>query len=144
MSRVKDPALIAEKQVRRTSEAIPDMEEGIKAVTTSPTELAAQNLDVAKANYSRAIESGKMARNLRAVTLADWQSKTLAKVGRVAEGVREAQPTIQAFHTQRNAAQVNIDRDLAKVQKRTLADSIRRVTIQIEGMSKFSFDRSKR
>lgn len=143
MARAKDPSAIAGKQIRRLTDAVPEIESGVKTVETSPTAQAAERLDVAKTNYVKAIDSGKMARNLRAVSLEEWREKTLAKVGRIGEGIAAAEAKLVQFHTQRNAAQVGIDRKLADIPQRTLADSIRRMTTQVTEMSKFSFDRSK-
>ncbi len=144
MARTMTAEAIAEKQINRTSAAIPDVEAGIRAVTESPTIKAAANLDKAVAGFQRAVASGKMARNLRAVTLPDWQEKTLAKVSRISEGVNASRAIIVAFHGQRASHQVKIDHDLDAIPNRTLEDGIRRATVQIRGMAGFSFDRSKR
>lgn len=141
---VKDPSAIAAKQIRNLTAAIPEVEAGVLRVTESPMAKAAERLDVAGTNYMKAIASGKMARNLRAVTTEEWQRKTVAKVGHIAEGIAAAEDRLVQFHTQRNAAQVGIDRELAGIPRRTLADSIRRMTVQVTSMSKFSFDKSKR
>lgn len=133
---------IAAKQVRNLSAAVPDIQAGVNAVTENPCELAAANLATAKANYIAAIDSGKMERHLRAVSLGVWKSKTLAKVGRIAEGITEAEPTIVKFHAQRQPVQAAINEQLKAIPKRVFADSIRRMTVQAEEMHKWSFDKS--
>ncbi len=140
---MKDPAKIADKQIRRLTDSVPDIEAGVALVTESPTAKAAARLDIAKANFARAVDSGKMARNLKAVSLEEWKAKTLAKVGRIPEGISESRDTLIQFHEQRNAHQAVIDRELAGIEKRTLADGIRRMTVQVQQMAKFSFDKSK-
>jgi len=143
MSRMRDPNDIASKQIRNLSNAVPEIELGVKAVTESPTAAAAERLDVAKMNYEKAIASGKMARNLKAVSLEEWRGKTIAKAGRIPEGIEQAKGLLVQFHTQRNGAQAVINSALAAIPQRTLADSIRRMTEQVTRMSAFSFDRSK-
>ena len=141
--RRKDPSKIADKQISRLSSAVPEIEDGIQAVTESPTAKAADNLDKAKARYVAAIDSGKTAKRLRAVSLQDWQEKTLAKVTRVAEGVEASRGKIERFHAQRNAAQDRIDATLKTMPTRTLDDSIRRMTTQVREMANFEFDPTK-
>jgi hypothetical protein len=140
---MKDPRRVAQKQIDRLSAAVPDIEAGVNAVQDSPTSKAADNLEKAADNYVKAIRSGKMGRNLRAVSLEEWKRKTTAKVNRIPEGARESMETIVAFHDQRNAKQSEINRELEGIPKRTLDDSIRRMTAQVKGMSEFSFDKSK-
>lgn len=143
MARAKDPRTIAEKQIRNLANATPDIEAGVNAVVDSPMDAAADNLAAAKENYVKAIDSGKMERNLRAVPLATWKAKTLAKIPRIAEGAEASRRTIEVFHDQRNKHQETIDRTLEGMPKRTLQDSGRRMMAQMEGMAGFAFDRSQ-
>ena len=66
------------------------MSDGIQGVTESPMEKAAANLDKYKANTAAAVDSGKMARRLRATSLNDWKTAALAKVSRVGSGAMAA------------------------------------------------------
>ena len=140
---MRTPSDIASKQVRRLSDAVEDIKAGVNAVTVSPTALAAANLDKARANYQKSIDSGKMERNLKAVSLESWKAKTAAKVNRIPEGIAAAVPTLIQFHTQRAAVQSGIDSQLSGMPSRTLTDGINRAVAQINGMAKFSFDKSK-
>ena len=124
MAKMRDPNAIANKQVERLAGSTSEIEAGISAVEESPTRKAAANLEKAGERYMEAIRSGRMKRNLEAVTVEEWRNKTLAKVGRIAEGARSSLPTIVAFHTQRNAHQETINRQLNDIPKRTLDDSI--------------------
>jgi hypothetical protein len=139
----RTPQDIAAKQIRRLSDAVEDIKAGVGNVTVSPTMLAAANLDKARTNYQKAIDSGKMANNLKAVSLQTWIAKTQAKVNRIPEGIAAAAPTLVQFHTQREAMQTGISNTLGTMPTRTLQDGINRMVAQVTGMSKFSFDKSK-
>jgi len=132
---------IVAKQISRTANAVDEVRKGVEAVTESPTEKAAQNLDKAGANYMKAIQSGKTARNLRAVSVGEWKSKTLAKVDRIPSGIAAAEGKLTQFHTQRAKHQETIDSKLGNMPKRTLSDSISRMTAQVTEMAKFQFIR---
>ena len=143
MAKVRNnPQEIASKQIRRVQDSIPDIEAGINRVTVSPTELAAQNLEKAETNYVKSIRSGKMARNLRAVTLAEWKARTLAKIGRISSGIEESRTTLEKFHKQRNEWQNEIDSGLASIPTKSLEDSRRRMIFQMDAMAKKSFDKA--
>lgn len=135
---------IVEKQIQRTSSATDECRKGVLAVMESPTEKAAANLDKAKANYLKAIDSGKTARNLRSVSLQSWKDSTSAKIDRIPSGIAAAKDKLVEFHTQREAHQEKIDSKLASIPKRTLADSESRMTTQMREMAKFSFMRGAR
>lgn len=138
----RSPTSIAAKQIRRVQDSTKDIEDGINAVTINPCDLAADNLDAALDGYTKAVRSGKMERNLRAVTLPKWKAVTLAKVPRIAEGIAEAEPVLVQFHKQRNAWQDEIDAELEGMPTRTLGDNERRMLTQMRKMSEKSFDKS--
>jgi hypothetical protein len=127
-----------EKHARRLKEAIPDMTAGIGRVTICPTHQAADKIQKLKANLNAAIDSGKMAKRMKSVTLEDWKSKMLDKgVNRVASGIDAAAPKVIAFATQ---LLPHIDGLVASVNKMpdaTLEDSIARATFMMRGMAKF-------
>lgn len=139
----KDPSKITEKQIRNVRNATDDIVAGVNGVTVSPTQLAADQLDKAKSNYIKAIDSGKTRRNLLAVGLEDWRERMLAKVGNIGTGVEASAKVIEEFHRQRNEAQKSIDNELAKIPTKSLADSERRMVTQMRGMAKMIFDKSK-
>tara|TARA_Y100000310_G_scaffold330007_1_gene400889 strand:+ start:136 stop:618 length:483 start_codon:yes stop_codon:yes gene_type:complete len=132
-----------EKQTRRLVESIPDIERGIARTTVSPTEKAAENLDKAKANFVRAIDSGKTKERLLAVSKEDWQRKTLAKVDRISTGISEAADRVEDFHVQRIAHQEGISRELDSMPTRTDSDMEARMLKQIRGMRGNWYKRNK-
>lgn len=139
MSRNLTAAEITEKQQRRLSESIPDVKRGIERVTESPTEKAAANLDKAKANYNKAIDSGKTAMRLKAVSLDDWKVATVEKVDRIATGIMGATAKIVGFHEQRQEHQTRIDGGLKSMPTRTASDMDQRMLFQIKEMRKLVY-----
>jgi hypothetical protein len=139
MAKALNPSQIADKQVERTRTAVPYFEAGVNAVTISPTAQAAEQLDKAAENYRAAVTSGRMAKRLKAVTLEGWRAKTLAKSGRIAEGVEAARNRIQDFHEQRSANQVGITSKIKSMPDKTPSDMEQRMLTQIREMRKFQF-----
>lgn len=133
-------AQIVDKQVRNVTAALEDVRQGVEAVTVSPTQLAAQNIDKMRDGLLRTIESGKTAKRLRAVTLEDWKAATLAKIDRIPAGIEQARGKLTVFHEQRQRIQGTINTKLRDIPTRTLSDNIRRMTTQVQEMAKFSFD----
>ena len=138
MARQQTPSQISEKWQRRTVAAVPDMVAGINAVTESPTSKAADKLDKALANYTDAVQSGRMGRRLRSVSLETWKATTAAKSqARVATGVQAAGQKMTEFvtefqpHYQAVQAQVNSMPDL------TFEDALLRMRANAEGLHKF-------
>jgi len=128
-----------EKHARRLKAATEDMRKGVEAVTESPTAKAAKKADKMRANITASIDSGKWAAGLNRVSLEDWKSKMINKgVGRVAAGIDEAAPKVEAF-----AAQLlpHIDQGVTTINKLpdvTLEDSINRMTTFVRHMAKFT------
>lgn len=131
---------ISKKWVERTSAASTAYTNGVNAVSESPTAKAAANLDKALAGYTKAINSGKMAKTLNNVSLADWKSKTTG-VGaqRLATGVQAALPKRQKF----DAALVNhLNAELPTIDAMkvyTLEDGINKAAAMIRAMAKFQY-----
>ena len=136
----KPVTAIVEKQIQRTAAAIDDFVAGVDRVSEAPTAKAAKMGEKAIARFTEAWRSGKTAKRLQAVSLEDWQAKTRSKSDRFASGITQAADKLTKFHTQRAAKQISIDRELASIPSNTLADSIRRATIQIQKMAEFTFD----
>lgn len=130
---------IADKQVERTRASVPYFERGVNAVTESPMAKAADNLDKAAENYRLAVSSGRMKKRLLAVSLPDWQAKTVAKSGRIPEGVEAARDRIADFHGQRMSHQDKIDVILKTMPTRTPSDMDARMLKQSQEMRKMQY-----
>jgi len=139
MAKHMTPQQIADKQVERTRTAVPFFEQGVMAVTSSPMAKAADNLDKAADHYAAKVRDGSMAKRLRAVSLTDWQARTVAKSSRIAEGVEQAKPRIAEFHEQRAAFQSSIDAELANMPTRTASEMDARMMKQVQKMRGFQF-----
>lgn len=78
----------------RLNSAQADMKTGAQRVTTAPGQLAAQAQNLMLQRITEAINSGLWAKNVSAVTLAQWQDAFINKgIGRVGAGVTAAQNT---------------------------------------------------
>lgn len=132
------PAEFQEKHARRLKGATTDIARGIDRVTVSPTKLAAAKIDKMKAHLDEAFASGKVKRNLEAVTLEEWKRKALdVGVGRIAMGIDASAAKVTSFAEKLLPA---IDAAQAKVKTMpdmTLEDSINRMTTMVREMSKF-------
>ena len=133
------PEEFADKWVRRTSGAVTDMRSGVEKVTESPCAKAAKKGDKMIAGITAAVQSGKWAKKLAAVSTEDWKKAMLEKgIGRVAQGVESARGKSAAFAAKLLPA---VDAAAAKVKAMpdlTIEDSVNRVATFIREMSKFS------
>lgn len=98
MCAMASSAVVAQRWANGMSGASDKIKAGVMGVTESPTAKAAQSLDRMLAGIQRAIQSGKMAAALNAVTLPAWQAAMIDKgVLRVASGATAAKPKFEAF-----------------------------------------------
>lgn len=127
-----------EKHARRLKAATADMEKGVRNVTVAPTLKAAQAMPKLRANLLKAIDSGKMERRLKAVSLQDWQNKMIEKgIGRVASGIDGAKDKVINFASQLLPAIDKAKDKIDRLPNVTLDDNINRMTTFIREMAKF-------
>lgn len=88
---------VAKRWAARTAAETGKWESGVRNVSVSPTELAAQNVNAQVAGVQRAAASGKTERALRRVSKEEWVRRTTAKRDRLASGTQEAIPRMQAY-----------------------------------------------
>jgi len=131
-----------EKHARRTKAALEDMRRGVAAVTEAPGKKAASKADKMRARLVEAIDSGKWARRVAAVTVEDWKGAMLTKgVARVPAGIDASAVKVKAFADQLLPFEAGLKDTVDKMPDLTLEDSIARATAWIRGMSKFEFKR---
>ena len=135
-----NPKEVTEKHGRRLKGAIEDMRMGIEKVTASPTAAAAAKQDKMKAKINAAIDSGKWAAGLRAVSLEEWKDKITTKgLPRIAAGIDGASVKVEKFYGQLLPHIDRVQADVKRLPDLTLEDSINRMSTFIRGMAKFSF-----
>lgn len=131
---------VTEKHARRLKGSIEDMRLGIEKVTVAPTIQAAAKQEKMKAKVVAAIDSGKWAAGLRAVSLEEWKSKITTKgLPRIASGIDGASAKVEKFYSQLLPHIDKTQADVKKLPDLTLEDSINRMSTFVRGMAKFSF-----
>lgn len=125
---VLSAAQISDKWGKRMKGSISDIQTGIDLVTESPTEKAVQKADKMKANINAALDSGRWANGLKAVSLSEWKTKTRAKVAeRMSSGVDGSMGKRQKFDgylvNQLNA----VLPEIAQMPDMTIEDQVNKV-----------------
>ncbi len=132
------PQEFADKWARRTSAATTDYVNGVNRVDKSPTEAAASKQTKMVNNLTAAVQSGKWASRLRAVSLDQWKTAAVQKgQARIATGVQAAQADMATFADQLLTYETSLQSKVAAMPDLTLADSVNRVTTWITEMAKF-------
>lgn len=92
----KTAAQVAQKWSANLQASTTSIQNGVNAVQTSPTQLAAQQQQAYLAGVQQAVSSGKWAAKLNAVSLSDWKSAMVNKgIPRIGQGAAAAQPKVQ-------------------------------------------------
>lgn len=127
-----------EKHARRLKASTADIQRGIERVSVAPGKLAAAKADKMKARIDEAITSGRWAKKVGAVSLADWQAKAIGKgIPRIASGIDAAAAKVEAFASRLLPA---VDAAVSKIKGMpdlTLEDSINRASAYMREMAKF-------
>jgi hypothetical protein len=132
------PKQFQEKHNRRLKGALEDIRTGVDNVTESPTAKAAKKAEKMRANLIEAIDSGKWANRLNAVTLDQWKEKMRdVGVGRISQGIDAASDKVVAFAEELLPFIESRQNEIKKMPDVTLEDNINRMVTFIRGMSKF-------
>lgn len=129
------PESITAKWVQRTSGATQQVIEGVARVQQAPGQKAAAQKAVYLANVQA--KADKWERNVRAVSLQDWQAATTAGAQRIAAGVQAKQGKMQAFlrdfipHVEQVQNRVN------SMPRGTMEQNINRMIENVRGMAAF-------
>lgn len=133
------PQEYADKLIRRQTAALDDMRKGVEAVTEAPSKKAVAKQAKMKANLVAAIDNGKWARNLSAITVEEWKEKMLnLGIGRVQAGVEGARAKIERFYArwkpfmEATLAQIN------RMPDSTLEERIAKSTAYMRAAAKFN------
>lgn len=134
----------ADKWGRRLKASTPDIQAGIKGVTTAPGVKAAAQAQAMLTNLTARVQDGTWARQVASVSLSDWQNAALNKgVGRIAAGVDGAMPKAVAMAQKLLPA---IDAAVAianRTPRGSIEDNINRAVTFMREMSARAPTRSK-
>jgi len=132
------PEQAAEKLIRRAQGAVTDYVAGVKAVSESPTAQAARNLDKAQMNYTEAVQSGRMAKRLNAVSKEDWVKATSEKgQARYAPGLTASKEKVTGFFNEFLPFADRISAEVAAMPDLTIEDSVARASHAIRRLHEF-------
>lgn len=127
---------VSDKWAGRIKAAIPDIVSGVEGVTDSPMEKAIAKKDKMRANVLSAIDDGSWENGLKKVSLADWKTKTAAKVReRLSGGVDAGMDKRKQFDTWLVDRLNGVLPDIAAMPDMTLEDSVNRVRRLMEHMA---------
>lgn len=128
MARVT-PQEYAEKWGRRLKGSTEDIRRGVSRVTEAPGAAAAKAADRYASGVADAVTSGRWQSRVAAVSVSEWQAKTIQKgVQRIGQGVDSALPAQTEMATKLLA---DVDASAAKANampKGTIEDSIARMS----------------
>lgn len=136
----KTAAQVAQKWSQNLQAATTSIQNGVAAVQTSPTQLAAQNVQGYLSGVQQAVSSGRWQNALNSVSLSDWKNAMTQKgIPRIAQGAAAAQPKVQ--NVMNNLLPFIYDtRDSinASNPRGSLQQNIARMTAFVNAMSQYS------
>lgn len=122
-------AQYAEKWARRLKGATQDIKLGVEGVTENPADKAIAAIDKMAAGFMEAVNSGKIERGLRTVTLASWKDSMLKKgLSNLAAGVDGASAKMQAKAASLLAAVDSAQAQVEAMPDATFEDRLNRMT----------------
>jgi len=132
------PQQAADKHAQRLKGSVELMRNGIDNVTVAPGVQAAAKSDKMRQNLIESIDSGKWARNVAAVPLAEWKDR-MKNIGipRIPAGIDAANTKMVGFYTELFAHQEGLQQQVAAMPDLTLDDNIQRMISWVRGMSNF-------
>lgn len=135
----KNASAVAQKWRDRLQAATQEMTDGVRAVTQAPGQKAAQKSEVMKARLLEAINSGKWAKRVAAVSLADWQNMMITVgIPRVSQGASEKMPKMEKFMTKFLPFVDNVSKQIDSMPDATDADRKARMLKNFDLMKTFA------
>jgi hypothetical protein len=135
----KDPASVAAKWAANLGAATQSMQDGVNAVQTAPTQLAAARADAYVQGVQAAVNSGSWQKGLQNVSLQSWQQSMIQKgIPRVASGASQAKGKFGNFMSKLLPYQQNLHAQLSATPRGDLQQNIQRMIMWANGMSQFS------
>ncbi len=134
----KNAATVAQKWRDRLQAATQEMTDGVRAVTKAPGQAAAEKADVMKARLLEALNSGKWARKVASVGLADWQNAMITVgIPRVGQGAAEKMAKVERFMTKFLPFVDNVKKQVAAMPNVTDQDRKNRMLKNFDLMKQF-------
>lgn len=135
---------IQAKWKRNTQTSGPSYVAGIRGVTESPMEKAAQAQDKYLANVTQAVQDGRYAEGLRSVSLQSWKDAA-ETVGapRLQTGVAKGEAKMAAFLAEFIPQQQAITRQVRAMPSTTEADREERMLAQVRATRALKFRRKR-
>lgn len=116
---------------------------GVNAVLTTPGYDAIAQQAKMRANWLNAIDGGKWATNLGAMTVEGWRAAMIQKgIPRIADGVRGAQARVTNFATALLQFENQLQQQVRAMPNATAGDKEARVIAWMRGMKQFRYDRT--
>lgn len=129
---------MAEKWAERTKMATEQVRQGVANVSVNPMTKAIAKKDKLKANWLKAVDSGKWERKMKKISLEQWKSFMIDKgIGRIASGVDSAKDDYGQFAVELLAFESALVGRIDSMPDVTLDDSIQRAAAWIRGMAEF-------
>lgn len=139
------PQQIAAKWRANTASSTQAMEQGVNAVTESPTAKAAAAVDRMVAGIQRAAQEGKIQAGLMRVSLEDWKKKMREKgIPRVSQGVATAEGDFAAFMGEFMPHLDQLKSKLSSMPRGTLEQNISRMIETVRHNASFRRSGSRR
>lgn len=133
-----DPTAVAQKWAQNLGASTASIRAGVAAVTTSPTQLAANAVALWQQRVNDPAVAARFTRSLNRVSLADWQNAMNQKgIPRIATGAQAAIPKFTTFLQAFLPFETNIATQVHNMPKATLDDRINRAVAQIRGNATF-------
>jgi hypothetical protein len=109
---------------------------GVSAVQTAPGVKAFDAAEKMRANFIASVDSGRWGDAVLAVSLQQWQNAMIAKgLPRIQDGVRASQMKMQNYAQRAIPIYTALQAQIDSMPKRTLADSLQRVKVWMEGLN---------
>lgn len=132
------PQEYQQKQATRLKAAIPDMKAGVSRVTVAPGQQAAAKADKMLNNLTAAVQSGKWAKRVSAVSLEDWKRQMIDKGStRIATGIDAAAPKVVDFASQFLPFLDGVQAKVKAMPDLTLDDNVERMAVAVREIAKF-------
>jgi len=127
-----------EKWTRRMKGAGEDIKRGVERVREAPGMKAAAKKEKMRQGILDAIDSGKGAARVSAVSVDEWRNQMLNKgLARISAGVDGAADKQDAFYAQLFEHQDRIGQTVAKMDDLTFEARLERMTAYARGMREF-------